>query len=148
MKKSNLIFGGVYLLLGVIFLSLALFTDTALDGLFFGFTGACFCPGIIIIYKYIYWNFPKNKGRYVEKLENEKIEIHDELKDKLRGKSAQYTYATGLFVISFSTVLFSILDSLKIVENGNIFVYYLACFLLFQILIGSVIYKHLLKKYC
>lgn len=35
MKKSNLIFGGVYLLLGVIFLSLALFTDTALDGLFF-----------------------------------------------------------------------------------------------------------------
>lgn len=147
MKKSNLIVGVIYVLLGVVFLALALLTETALDDLFSGFTGAFIGLGIMIISKYVYWNSAQNKERYKEKLENEKIEMHDELKEKLRGKSAQYTYVIGLFVISFSSVLFSVLDSLDIIENGNIFVFYLVGYLCFQIVVGWISFNHLMKKY-
>ena len=51
MKKSNLMVGICYLLVGIISLLLALFTETKLDGLFFGFTGAGIVPGLMMIYK-------------------------------------------------------------------------------------------------
>ncbi len=147
MKKINLVTGIMYVIGGLLFLSIAILTNSKLDSLFFGFAGAGIAPGIMMIYKYVYWSSPQNKERYLEKLENEKIERHDELKEKIRGKSAQYAYAAGLFVISFSTVLFNILDSLEIIENGNIFVFYLCGYLLFQIIIGIVIFRYLMKKY-
>lgn len=147
MKRNNLILGIIYSLAGVIFLALALLTETKLAGLFFGFAGVFISIGIVMVCKYIYWTSPKNREIYKEMLEKEKIEMHDELKEKIRGKSAQYTYAAGLFIISFSTVLFFVLDSLEIIENGNIFVYYLCGYLLLQVIIGSVIFKHLMKKY-
>lgn len=147
MKKSNRNLGVIFMLAGIMFLITALLTDTKLDGLFFGFAGSGIGPGILMILKYIYWSSPKNKDRYMEMLENERIEIHDELKEKLRGRSAQYTYTIGLFVISFSTVLFTVLDSLEIIENGNIFVFFLAGYLVFQLITGMVIFNHLIKKY-
>lgn len=147
MKKSNLIVGICYLLVGIISLLLALFTETKLDGLFFGFTGAGIVPGLMMIYKYFYWSSPKNKDRYFEKLENEKIEMHDELKEKVRGKAGQYAYTIGLYIISFSTVMFAILDALEIIENGEIFVFFLAGYLVFQIIIGFVLFNRLMKKY-
>ncbi|MEJ8737066.1 hypothetical protein WKT02_06350 [Erysipelotrichaceae bacterium HCN-30851] len=147
MKKSNLIVGICYLLVGIISLLLALFTETKLDGLFFGFTGAGIVPGLMMIYKYFYWSSPKNKDRYLEKLENEKIEMHDELKEKVRGKAGQYAYTIGLYIISFSTVMFAILDALEIIENGEIFVFFLAGYLVFQIIIGFVLFNRLMKKY-
>lgn len=147
MKKSNYIMGIIYLLIGIMLMILALLTNTKLDGLFFGFAGACTGIGVMMICKYIYWNSPKNSEHYIEKLENEKIEKNDELKEKVRGKSAQYTYAIGLYITSFSTVIFSVLDSLEIIENGNIFVFYLAGYLVFQLVIGVVIFNHIMKKY-
>lgn len=147
MKKSNLMVGICYLLVGIISLLLALFTETKLDGLFFGFTGAGIVPGLMMIYKYFYWSSPKNKDRYLEKLENEKIEMHDELKEKVRGKAGQYAYTIGLYIISFSTVMFAILDALEIIENGEIFVFFLAGYLVFQIIIGFVLFNRLMKKY-
>lgn len=100
-----------------------------------------------MIYKYFYWSSPKNKDRYLEKLENEKIEMHDELKEKVRGKAGQYAYTIGLYIISFSTVMFAILDALEIIENGEIFVFFLAGYLVFQIIIGFVLLNQLMKKY-
>lgn len=147
MKKNNLIAGIIYLLAGFIFLTIALLTDTRLESLYFGFTGAGIGSGVMMICRYFYWNSPKNRERYQEKLEQEKIELHDELKEKLRDKSGRYAYILGLVVISFSMVLFSVLDSLDIIENGNIMVLFLGAYLTFQIILGVVIFKRLLKKY-
>ena len=122
-------------------------TDTKLDGLFFCFAGAGIIPGIMMIFKYCYWSTPKNKERYAEKLENEKIELHDELKEKLRDKSGRYAYTAGLFVIAVSMMLFAVLNSLEIVQTGNIIVLVLGGYLVFQIVIGIVIFNHLMKKY-
>ena len=101
----------------------------------------------MMIFKYCYWSSPKNKERYAEKLENEKIELHDELKEKLRDKSGRYAYTAGLFVIAVSMMLFAVLNSLEIVQTGNIIVLVLGGYLVFQIVIGIVIFNHLMKKY-
>ncbi len=147
MKKSHLITGIVYVLVGIVFLVAALFTETKINSLLFGFTGACIGPGILMICKYFYWSSPKNKAVYEEKLERERIELHDEMKNLIRCKTAMYLYVAGLFIISFSMVVFSVLDSLEILKNGNIFVFYLAGYMAFQIIGGIVIYKHIMKKY-
>lgn len=83
MKKSNLLTGILLTLIGIFFLLMVLFTTSKLDGLLFGLTGACIGPGILMIFKYYYWSSPKNKERYREKINAEKIEQHDELKEKL-----------------------------------------------------------------
>ena len=84
MKKSNLITGILYVLFGVACLIVALLIETKLEGILWGFAGAGIFPGIMMICKYFYWSSPKNKERYEERLENERIEQHDELKTKIR----------------------------------------------------------------
>lgn len=92
MKKSNWLCGIAYVVAGIIFLLIGIFTDTKLDSLMFGFAGAGIIPGMVMIYKYFYWNSPNNVERYKEKLEAENIELHDELKNKVRGMTARYIY--------------------------------------------------------
>lgn len=147
MKKSNLATGIVYLLAGILLLITACRTDGVLDGLLFGFAGAGIGPGIMMIYKYFYWSAPKNRERYQELLENEKIEQNDELKIKLRDKSGRYAYLCGLMVLSVSMVIFSILGKLGIIDNPRMLILYLGGYLVFQIVIGIVFFNHLLKRY-
>ena len=101
----------------------------------------------MIIYRYFYWNKPGNKERYAERMENEKIEQHDELKIKLRDKSGRYAYIFGLVAVSISIVAFSILGQLEIIDNSRMIIFYLGGYLIFQYIIGVVIFNHLLKKY-
>ena len=103
MKKSNLITGILYVLFGVVCLIVALLIETKLKSILWGFAGAGIFPGIMMICKYFYWSSPKNKERYEERLENERIEQHDELKTKIRDRAGRYAYVLGLLVISFST---------------------------------------------
>lgn len=84
MKKSNLITGILYVLFGVACLIVALLIETKLEGILWGFAGAGIFPGIMMICKYFYWSSPENKERYEERLENERIEQHDELKTKIQ----------------------------------------------------------------
>lgn len=147
MKKGYFIESILFLLGGAVLLSAALLTDSALDSLLFGFASGAICVGITGICKYFYWNMPQNKARYQEKMENEKIEMHDELKVKLRDKSGRYAYSLGLLVISISIIAFSISGKLGIVDNARTFVLFLSAYLVFQIAIGIVIFRHLLKKY-
>ena len=44
-------------------------------------------------------------------------------------------------------MLFAVLNSLEIVQTGNIIVLVLGGYLVFQIVIGIVIFNHLMKKY-
>lgn len=87
MKKSNLITGILYVLFGVVCLIVALLIETKLEGILWGFAGAGIFPGIMMICKYFYWSSPKNKEQYEERLENDRIEQHDELKTKIRDMS-------------------------------------------------------------
>lgn len=73
--------------------------------------------------------------------------MHDERKTILRDKSGRYAYIIGLIVISVSIVIFSIIGSLNIIENSKLIITYLAGFLVFQFIIGILIYNHLNKKY-
>ena len=147
MKKSNLITGISYFAIGVISLGLALTFESNLDSMFFGIAGAGIAPGVMVIYKYFYWNKPENKERYREKIENEAIERHDELKVKLRDRSGRYAYVIGLVTICVSIVVFSILAKLQITINSRIIVLYLGAYLISQIFVGIFFYKQLLRKY-
>lgn len=147
MKKSNLTIGIMYVIVGVIFLLVATLTDSGSDSLFYGFAGAGIMPGIMIICKYFYWNKPENIKRYKEKLENEKIEQHDELKVKLRDRAGRYAYELSLVIVSISIVVFAILGQFEIIDNSHMIVLYLGALFIFQIIIINVIFNHLLKKY-
>lgn len=147
MKKSNLITGIAYVVFGLICLGVALLFETKLEGILWGLSGAGIAPGVAMIGKYFYWSSPKNRERYAERMENERIEMHDELKIKIRDKSGRYAYILGLLVICFSMVVFSILGTLEIIENSRMIVLYLGGYLLFQVIAGIVIFNKLMKKY-
>lgn len=147
MKKSNLLTGILFILGGIILLCTALLTDSVLDSLLIGFAAAAVCPGTVMTCKYFYWSTPKNKERYQEKIETENIELHDELKTKLRDRSGRYAYAAGLMTVSVSIIIFSILGQLEIIDDSRLIVLYLGGYLIFQIVSGIVIFHQLLKKY-
>lgn len=139
--------GIIYFCFGIICFLTAYLSDTKLDSLLCGFAGSGIISGIYMISKYFYWNAPKRQARYAEKLEQESIELHDELKTQLRDKAGRYTYAIGLCIISFSMVGFAILGSLDILTDAIIMVAYLGIYFTVQVILGIVIYRKLMKKY-
>ena len=147
MKKSNIITGVLYVLFGVACLIAAMMIETKLEGILWGFAGAGIGPGIVMIGQYFYWSSPKNKARYEERLENERIELHDELKTKVRDKAGRYAYTLGLLIICVSILVFGILGTVEFIDNARMIVLYLSGYLLFQIIAGIVIFDQLMKKY-
>ncbi|MCM1542200.1 MAG: hypothetical protein NC121_13200 [Blautia sp.] len=146
MKKSYLVESMAFLFGGLFLLGVALLTDTVLDSLLIGLASGALCAGIVNTFRYFYWKAPANTGRYEERLARERIELHDELKVKLRDRSGRYAYILGSGVICVSIVVFSILGKLEIVGDSRLIVLYLGGYLAFQGVMGSVIYRHLLKK--
>lgn len=146
MKKFQLISGIIYTLLGLAILLAAFFTDTKI-GMLYGLGGALTGPGLAMMGKYLYWSRPKNRRRYEERLENERIEMNDELKQKLRDRSGRYAYVLGLVTVSLSLFVIGILDSLGLIGDSLPLVWYLSAYLIFQIIAGIVIFNRLLKKY-
>ena len=147
MKKSNLVTGILYVLFGAVCLLTALRIETKLEGILWGFAGAGILPGLMMIGKYFYWSAPKNSARYAERLANERIEIHDELKTKVRNEAGRYTYTLGLLVVCASILVFGILGALEIITSARLIVLYLSAYLLFQVIAGIVIFNKLMKKY-
>lgn len=147
MKKSNVIVGLLYVLFGVACLLAALLIETKLEGILWGFAGAGIMPGILMICRYFYWNSPENKKRYEERMENEQIELHDELKTMVRDKAGRYTYNLGLLIVSCSILVFGILGALEIIESARLIVLYLSGYLVVQIVAGNVIFNRIIKQY-
>ena len=147
MNKRLLTSGMIMVLISVGFLCIALFTETALDGLAWGFFGGSLGAGISSLGRFFYWNSRKHRKEYAKYLEEEQINRHDELKEKLRDKSGRWAYIWTLIVTAVSEIVFTILGALGIVENAKLFVFFLAGFLIFQYVIGVVLYYKLLKKY-
>ena len=145
MKKSNLIYGLIYIILAGIFLYVAItFDNNKMSGIFYGMTGALGGNGIFIIIRYFYWE--KNIDKSQEKLEMEEIEQDDELKQKLRDRAGKYTYWIGMVIIALSIIVYSVLGVLNIMDTEHI-VIYLAAYLISQVFIGIIVFNHLLKKY-
>ena len=146
MKKTQLISGIIYTLLGLALLLTAIFTNTEI-GMLYGLGGALTGPGLVMIAKYFYWSRPQNRQRYEECLENERIEMNDELKQKLRDRSGRYAYVLGMVTVSLSIFVIGILEDLGLIGDSRPMVLYLAAYLIFQVIAGIVIFNRLLKKY-
>lgn len=146
MKKDSIAVGVVYVLVGIVFLVLALFTETRLDGVFFGLAGAGIVPGILRIFHFLYWSSPKHSKEYEEKLEKQMIEQKDEMMTRIRDRSGYLAHTSGALIISFSMLIFCILGGLGIIENYQVMVYYLGGFLAVQMMIYFTLYHHFLKK--
>ena len=147
MKKGHLFTGIGYVLAGCALLAASLGSEGRLGSLLFGFSFAALASGVVMIGKYCYWTRPENRDRYREKLERENTELRDELNQKLSEKSSQYAYLIGLGVTAAAIVVFSLLDVLEVIRGGRLLVGYLGAFLVFEIVIGQVIYRRLRRKY-
>ncbi len=147
MKKNMLMSGLVYVLIGIAFLLCGIFLDTKLNSLFWGFAGGGIAPGLTMIYKYFYWTHPQNAAKYAEKMEEEKINLHDERKEKFRNQSGRYAYVLGLITTCISIVVFSVLSSLGIIENVKLLTLYLSGYAVFQYVVGILIFRYLDRKY-
>lgn len=147
MKKNYLTTGIVYVCIGAALLVTALFTETALESLLWGFAGAAIVPGLSMILRYFYWTHPDNRARYDERLENERIELHDERNVRLREKAGYLAYLAGLLFICVSMVTFSVLEKLGVIESARLIVLYLAGLFMLQLAAASAFSRYLAKKY-
>lgn len=145
MKKSNIIYGLTCIILSGISLYIAIIFDAnKMSGVFYGLTGALGVGGIVSIAQYFYWK--RHNEKYEEKLEIERIEQQDELKQKLRDKSGRYAYLIGMSITALSIMAYSLLGVLNIMDTEYI-VIYLSIYLISQLFIGIIVFNHLLRKY-
>ena len=145
MKRSNIIYGLTCIVLSGISLYIAIIFDAnKMSGVFYGLTGALGVGGIVSIAQYFYWK--RHNEKYEEKLEIERIEQQDELKQKLRDKSGRYAYLIGMSITALSIMAYSLLGVLNIMDTEYI-VTYLSIYLISQLFIGKIVFNHLLRKY-
>ena len=146
MKRGHLMTGIVYVAVGILLLALSSLTEGRLGSLLFAFGFAGAVPGAVMIGKYVYWTSPRNRERYAERVEQERIDLQDELKQKLSDRSGRCAYLIGLAVLSVSIVAFSVLDALGVL-NSRLLVGYLGAFMLLEVILGQVIFRRLRRKY-
>ncbi len=108
MKKSMLYTGMAYCIIGLSCLMAAVLTETWFDGMFWGLSGALTCPGLMMLWKYFHWTRPENREEYARRLDEERIEMHDERKVMLRDKSGRIAYLIMLGVYCVLMLAFSI----------------------------------------
>lgn len=147
MKRGHLMTGIVYVAVGILLLALSSLTEGRLGSLLFAFGFAGAVPGAVMIGKYVYWTSPRNRERYAERVEQERIDLQDELNQKLSDRSGRYAYLLGLGVTALGTVVFSLLDALEVIRSGRLVVLYLGAYLVFQVAAGQIIYRRLRRKY-
>lgn len=146
MKRSNLWTGLVFTALGV-FLLLMVLAGPWESSLTCGFGGAALGSGLVTVGKYVYWTSPKRAELYRERLEEEEILLQDELLARLRDKAGRITYLLGLAATSLAVVVLAVLKELGVLEDIRLMVLYLGGYLLFQLVIGTVIFRLLKKRY-
>ena len=147
MKRSYLITGVLYVAAGVLLLAAAALTENRLGALLFGFGFAGIGPGVVMMGRYWHWTRPERQARYQERLEAERIELRDELNQKLNDRAGRYAYLAGLGVTALAIVVVSLLTVLEVIPCGRLMVLYLGGYLLLQVVLGRVFYRRLRKQY-
>ncbi|HBJ2623173.1 UNVERIFIED_ORG: hypothetical protein B2H98_01510 [Clostridium botulinum] len=147
MKKSVLYTGIGYLLCGITFIAVALFTEFKFEGLLCGFGGAGVSCGIVSILKYIHWSKPKNQNEYNKRLKIEKIELEDERKIMIRDKSGCITYKIMLLIYSILIIIFSIINMIGDFKPLSTYIVITFVILLvFQYFCGIFVFNYLNKR--
>jgi len=145
MDRRNLTSGimKIIIALGCLYLAISI-GDHPLVGVIYGLAGAIGAGGIFATFRYFYWS--KHRVEYEVKLEEERIEQQDELKQMLRNEAGKYTYWIGLLIIAVSIFIYSILELLDKM-NAKPIVIFLSLYFISQVIIGIVVYNYLLKRY-
>lgn len=141
MKKNTLYIGLCYLTIGICVILFGVFGPSIKNyGMIGGIAGAGIIPGIMLIYKYIYWSKPENKPKYEEKLKKERINLEDERKIMLREKSGRITYIILFYILAILIPVFAILniDRILVITLGIIWIFMYVC--------GIVVFRILDKK--
>lgn len=147
MNRNYLYTSLIFILIGGLLILFNSYFTIKLQSLLLGFGISLLIVGLVQFAKFLFYLIPTNKYKLSEKLENERIELHDELKEKVRGLAVRYTFIIELLFISLSIVCFSIFGALGLINGSRIFIIYLGFLLMFQILISYIIYHYLLRKY-
>ena len=149
MKKSNLLCGAAYALLGLVFLLAGLLWETRLSSLCVGFGAGMLSSGVVQLARYRKWTRPQNAAVYRQRLEEEQIDLRDERKEMLRNKSGRYAYILGLLAAAAAMTVFSFLGKLGMVDEAacRLMILFLAGYMVFQIVAGWALYRLLDKKY-
>ncbi|MGL5259900.1 MAG: hypothetical protein ACRC7V_07305 [Lachnospiraceae bacterium] len=135
----------VYFCLGIVFLILAyVFPDISI---FVGFAGACIGPAIMMVLKYLYWR--KRPIKYSEKIEDESIELHDERKEMIRGKSLRISTLINWCILSAFISIVAFLGQLQVIsiETSKPIIITIAAYWFISVVIMQIVYKYLSKKY-
>lgn len=147
MKRSMLYAGIGYVLAGIAFAGLAIATESPLQSLLWGLTGASIGCGAMMIWKYCRWSRPGQREVYEQRMKQERIDLHDERKIMLRDKSGATVFRLSMIVYPILMFLCAVLSVLEI---GTPFTRQLILFLLalelIQYFLGRVIFAHLEKK--
>lgn len=147
MKRSYLITGVLYVAAGTLLLVASALTENRLGALLFGFGFAGIGPGVVMMGRYWYWTRPERQAQYQERLEAERIELRDELNQKLSDRAGRYAYLAGLGVTALAIVVVSLLTVLEVIPCGRLMVLYLGGYLILQVVLGRVFYRRLRKQY-
>jgi len=148
MKKSTLLSGIIALVIGIAALMAAIHqTDNNISGILFGLTGCGLGLGIGTIINYTYWSTGKNRKRYEELLERKKIEVNDELNQKIRDKAGRITESIGLAIIISLIITLTLFEALGFMASGYLTVVILSFYLLIRLVIYAVVFNSVRKEY-
>lgn len=147
MKRSYLITGVLYVAAGALLLAASALTENRLGALLFGLGFAGIGPGVVMMGRYWYWTRPERQTQYQERLEAERIELRDELNQKLSDRAGRYAYLAGLGVTALAIVAVSLLTVMEVIPCGRLMVLYMGGYLILQVVLGRVFYRRLRKKY-
>lgn len=143
MKKSNLWWALGFMAAGAALFLTGLLWTTRLSSILCGIGGGSLFNGATQLWRYVKWTRPENAEVYRERLEQQRIDLHDERKEMLRNKAGRYAHVLGLAVCCIAIFVFSILGMLGVLEGWRAVVLSLGAYAVFQYGAGVVIYRRL-----
>ena len=147
MRKYDLIFGIVCLLIGIGCLCTVLIFETKLDDMLSWFAGYGIMFGCLKTGQYLYWCLPKNREQRDKILAYEAIEQQDELKVSIRDKSGRYAYNFGQYLLCAAILVTGILGKLELIADAHPFLLILTVCLVLQLIFEKLVYNYIFKKY-
>lgn len=145
--KRSLHTGISYIFLGIFCIIIASIFEFKAEVFLSGLGVAGLVLGGSAVFKYIHWSKPENRDEYNERLRNEKIEMEDERKIMLRGKTGRIMNNAMLgvyLVLLMLFYLFSIMDWFLPFAMYSVII--LSILLILQLVCGVIVFRYLSKR--
>lgn len=147
MSKRRLIDGIGCIVIAVIAFFLSFHPEVRMTARLTSLASTYIVIGGLTLIRYFYYNSPKYREFYREKLEYEEIAQQDERTLRLLEKSRGYTYQFGQELILAAILGSVILEAFGILESSDTAAGVLGGFLVVQLFAEQVIFRYLSKKY-